>query len=195
MITIGIQGGKGSYNEEACKYYCKVHDIKDYEIQYLYTTEKVLEQLHLGKIDYAQFAIENPLGGVVKESIEALTKYTCKIIDQFKYPINHCLIIHKDIDLDDIEEIMTHPEIFKQCEKTLKKKYPKVHLKIGTGDLIDQAKVAEEISKGAINPNTAVIGSKVITEIYKNLKVVDEGLQDQEGNDTTFMFCKRRYII
>lgn len=195
MITIGIQGGKGSYNEEACKYYCKVHDIKDYEIQYLYTTEKVLEQLHLGNIDYAQFAIENPQGGVVKESIDALTKYTCIVIDQFKYPISHCLLIHKDVAKTDIDTIMTHPQILKQCEKTLKEKYPEIRLKVGKGDLIDQAKVAEEISKGKLGFDTGTIGSKVIADIYSNLKVAEEGLQDLEDNYTTFIFCKRRYII
>ncbi|MBN2015650.1 hypothetical protein JW766_02355 [Candidatus Dojkabacteria bacterium] len=195
MITIGIQGGKGSYNEEACNHFCKVNGIKDYEIKYLFTTEKVLENLHLGRIDYAQFAIEDPSGGIVNESIDALTKYTCKIIDKFKYPMNHCLLIHKDVSMDDVKTVMTHPHIYKQCINTLKEKYPQLEVKIGKGDLIDQSKVAEKISEGDIDKTTAVIGSKLLAEIYSNLKVIEEGIQDSKDNYTTFMFCKRRYII
>ena len=126
MVTIGIQGGKGSFNEEACKHFCKVHKIKNYKIKYLYTTEKVLDELHKGEIEYGQFAIENSRGGIVRESIEALTKYTCKIVDQFLYPINHYMLIHKDADLADIKRIMTHPQVIKQCYDTLKKKYSRL---------------------------------------------------------------------
>ena len=50
-ITFGIQGGKGSFNEEAIQYYLKRNDIKDYKINYLYTSEKVLQSLHVGDID------------------------------------------------------------------------------------------------------------------------------------------------
>jgi len=194
-VTIGIQGGKGSFNEEACRYFCSTNNIKDYEIKYLYTTEKVLEELHLGHTDYGQFAVEDPCGGIVNESIEALTKYTCLIVDKFKYPIKHALILYKNARLDDIKTIMTHPQIFKQCEKTIKQKYDGIDIKFGKGNLIDQAKVAEKLSNGDIEKDTAVIGSKILAEIYPNLKVVEENLQDLHEIYTTFIFCKRRYII
>jgi prephenate dehydratase len=144
MVTIGIQGGKGSFNDEACQYFCKVHDVKNFSIKYLFTTENVLSNLHLGKIDYGQFAIEDPLGGIVNESIDALTKYTCKIVDKFKYPINLHLLTHKDVRLEDIKIFMTHPQIFKQCKNTLKKKYPDKEIQFGKGEMIDQAKAAEK---------------------------------------------------
>jgi len=194
-VFIGIQGGKGSFNEEACRYFCKVNDIKNYEIRYLYTTEKVLKNLHRGNIDYGQFAIEDPCGGIVNESIEALTKYTCKIVDKFKYPIRHALILQKDAKMDEVKTIMTHPQIYKQCEKTIKQKYNRVDIKFGKGNLIDQAKVAEKISSGDIEKDTAVIGSKLLTDIYPNLKVEQNNLQDIHEIYTTFIFCKRRYIV
>ncbi len=194
-ITIGIQGGIGSFNEEACRYFCSTNNIKDYELKYLYTTEKVLEALHRGKIDYGQFAVEDPLGGIVNESIEALSKYTCKIVDKFKYPLRHVLILHKKSKKKDIKTIMTHPQIFKQCEKTIKQKYEDIDIKFGKGNLIDQAKVAEKISNGDIAKDTAIIGSRILVEIYPNLKIEDENLQDLHEIYTTFIFCKRRYII
>lgn len=195
MVTIGIQGGKGSYNEEACKYFCKIQGIKEYKIVYLFTSGRVMKSLHLGNIDYAQFAIEDPLGGIVDESINALTKYSCKIIDKFRYPVNHCLFIHKDSSLKKIKRIMTHPQIYKQCKNSLKAKYPAIPVRFGKGKLIDQSVVAQRIASGKIEKDTGVIGAKVLKSIYPELKLIFEGLQDVKDSYTTYIFCKRRYIV
>src|SRR3989344_1388315 len=79
-VIFGIQGGVGSFNEEALLDYVTRHKIKNYEIKYLYTSEKVLRNLHEGNIDYGQFAIHNSIGGLVKESAYALSKYKVKIL-------------------------------------------------------------------------------------------------------------------
>ena len=73
--TIGIQGGKGSFNEQAITYYTERENIRDFELVYLYTSENVLQALDKGEIDFGQFAIENSVGGLVSESIHAMAKY------------------------------------------------------------------------------------------------------------------------
>lgn len=195
MITIGIQGGKGSFNEEATNHYCKVHGIKEYELKYLYTTEQVLRAIHMGNVDYGNFAISNPTGGIVEESITALSKYNIIIIEMYPYRIRHFLMVRDDLKDSKFSKIMTHPQVYRQCYKTLKKKYPDVIVKHGEGELIDQAKVAEQLSQGKLDKTIAVMGSKVIADVYPNLKIIDEDLQDNDDNQTTFIFCKRRYII
>src|SRR5207247_568229 len=47
-LTIGIQGGKGSFNEEAITYYVKRNGIDKYKIEYLHTSKNVLRALHEG---------------------------------------------------------------------------------------------------------------------------------------------------
>lgn len=192
MIVVGIQGGKGSFNEEALLHFIKVHQLTDYEIKYLYTTENVLKKLEEGKIDFGQFAIENAIGGLVKESFEALTKYRCVPLETFQFKISHCLMVHKDVEISDIKEIMTHPQVLKQCKTTLKQKYTQIRKRSGKGELIDHGKVAELINNGRLPKTTAVMGSRALAVVNKNLKVVDENLQDLEENYTTFVFCKKR---
>lgn len=192
MITIGIQGGKGSYNEEALLYLLRVHQIRNFKIRYLFTTEGVLFELENGDIDFGQFAIENAAGGLVRESFVALTKYRCKPLEVFQFKISHCLLIHRDATLQDINTIMTHPQVLKQCKETLKQKYTNIEKKSGEGDLIDHGKVAEMISKDVLPKSTAVMGSRTLSRLYKNLKIVDENLQDLEENYTTFVFCEKR---
>jgi len=191
QFIIGIQGGKGSFNEEACRFYCEKNNIKEYSIKYLYTSENVLKALEKRQIDRGQFAIQNSIGGVVRESINALSKYNCKILNEFEIIINHCLLVRPGISLDKVTAIMSHPQALAQCKGTLQRKYPHKKLISGKGNMVDQATAAKNLSLGKIPSHTAVLASKVCTTLYR-LGVLDEGLQDRKDNYTTFLFVGPR---
>lgn len=189
-ITIGIQGGVGSFNEKAIHQY--VHDagITNYQIKYLYTSENVLKALHRGEIDYGQFAIHNSIGGIVGESIHAMAKYKFKILKEFSIPIAHTLMIRQDTTLSEIDTIMTHPQVLAQCKRTLAKKYPTLKKMSGSGVLVDHAMVAKRLSEGRLPKTTAVMGSDILAKIY-NLKIVENNLQDLPNNLTSFLIVSR----
>lgn len=186
-ITIGIQGGQGSFNEEACRFYCEKNNIKNYSIKYLYTSENVLKALSKKQIDRGQFAIQNSIGGVVKETIEALSKYNCKIIREFQIIINHCLLVNPGVKINEVKTIMSHPQALAQCQSTLAGRYPDKKLISGKGNMVDQATAAKFLSTGKMAKNTAVLASKVCALLY-SLNILDEGLQDRKDNYTTFLF-------
>jgi prephenate dehydrogenase len=189
-FVFGIQGGRGSFNEEALQTYVKQRKIKKFKVKYLYTTEKVLKNLHEGEIDYGLFAIQNAVGGVVQESTYAMAKYRFSICEEFSIKISHFLMKRKDALFSEIHTIMAHDQVFKQCSATLKKKYPNHTQKVGTGDYIDHAKVAWGIAKGVLPKNIAVLGPRILANIY-NFDIVDENLQDSDNNLTTFFVVKR----
>lgn len=188
----GIQGGKGSFNEQAINHYIEKEKIQGSKIVYLYTTENVLSKLHEGEIDFGQFAIENSIGGLVEESIQAMSKYKFRIVREFAIPIQHFMMIHKNANLDDIDTVMSHPQVFKQCASTLKEKFKdKYNFKSGDGELIDHAKVAEALSKQELDSQKiAVLGPRVLADIY-DLTIVAEDLQDDKTNNTRFLVVKR----
>ena len=189
-LTFGIQGGKGSFNEEAVMYYVNRSGIKNYKIKYLFTSNSVLRSLSLGEIDQGQFAIHNSTGGLVGESIEAMAAYKFKIVDQFSIKISHSLMIRQDAELADIKEIMAHPQVFAQCKNSLEEKYPGLKKISGEGKMIDHALVAKELGGLKLPKNIATMGSKVLADIY-NLKIVEEDLQDVKDNYTTFLQVRR----
>lgn len=190
-MIVGIQGGVGSFNEEAVKYHFKKKKIKDYEIKYLYTSERVLNALEKKEIDRGQFAIHNSAGGIVDETIEAMGNHTFKVAEKFAIRISHALMIRPDAKFSDIKTIMTHPQVFAQCKKTLHKKYPKLRKVSGKGKMIDHALVAKKMSEGKIDKSIATMGSKVLAEIY-GLKIIEDNLQDLKQNYTTFLQVVRR---
>jgi len=189
-IIFGIQGGKGSFNEEAILSYVKKHGIKKYQVKYLYTSEKVLMNLHEGNIDFGLFAIQNAVGGVVGESTHAMAKYKFKIVEEFQILIRHFLMKRKDVAVGEIKTIMAHSQNFRQCKNSLEKKFPGLKQISGQGDLLDTARCAEALSKGKIDKNIAILGPKILAEIY-DLEIIDENLQDSTNNLTTFFLVSR----
>lgn len=189
-LTIGIQGGVGSFNEEAVMDYIKRNKIVNYKIEYLYTTENVLRSLHAGDIDCGQFAIHNAIGGIVDESIQAIAKYKFSILEEFAIIISHTLMMRKDINLSEITTIMGHPQVFAQCKTTLSKKYTNLKKESGKGELIDSALITKQLAERKIPKNIATMGSKILAKIY-DLQIVEDNLQDLKENYTSFLMVER----
>ena len=189
-ITYGIQGGKGSFNEQALQEYLVKHANKSYSITYLYTSEKVLRNLHDGTIDYGLFATHNATGGIVSESIHAMARYKFTIVEEFAILIRHFLMKKRSITTSNITTIMAHSQNFKQCASTLQKKYPHLKLQTGEGDLVDTAKAAQSLSMGQLPESIAILGPRILSEIY-GLDIIEEDLQDQKNNVTSFLLVSR----
>ena len=189
-LTIGIQGDKGSFNEEAIHYWLMRSGIKEYTIMYLHTSKNVLKALHQGTIDRGQFAIHNSVGGIVNESIAAMAAYKFSIVDEFAIKISHALMIQPNVALGDITHIMSHPQVFAQCKRTLAQKYPRLAQTPGAGELIDHANVAKHMAAHKLPKSTATMGSKVLADIY-GLTVVEDNLQDAQQNNTSFLVVQR----
>lgn len=189
-LVVGIQGGRGSFNEEAARYYLSRTPDLPFELQYLHTTQNVLRALHEGTVDRGQFAIHNSLGGIVTETVEATARYRFDIIEEFGIKIAHTLMIRNDADFNQVDTIMTHPQVLKQCHTNLEKKYSKLKQTSGEGDLVDHAKVAELLGRGELPKNIATMGSRTLAAI-NNLKVVEDNLQDLDSNFTSFLWVQR----
>ena len=189
-ITYGIQGGYGSFNEEAILHYIEKNKIGTHKIMYLHTAENVMRALHEGEIDVGQMAIHNSVGGMVDESIQAMANYKFKIVEQFQIKISHALMICADAELSEITTIMSHPQVFAQCKETLSRKYPHLKLTSGDGDLIDHAMVAKELGAKKLPKTVATMGSSILAKLY-GLKIVEDNLQDAKENYTGFLHVAR----
>ncbi|HHH14266.1 MAG TPA: hypothetical protein ENJ78_00995 [candidate division WWE3 bacterium] len=189
-VIFGIQGGVGSFNEEATNSYCLKRGIITYKMKYLYTTARVLEAVENNTVDYGIFAIHNSVGGVVWESARALAEYRVRLLEEFYIVITHHLMKRPDVSFSSIKKIVAHPQVFKQCSQNLKKFFPNLEQISGEGDYIDTAKAAEAVSKGILPKNYAVLGPKSLSALY-NLEVVKSDLQDLKTNKTYFFLVSR----
>ena len=186
MKKIGIQGIEGSFSEEAAKSYCQKFGITDFELAYLVSSMNVLDGLTEKTIDTGIFAMENAQGGVVIESVEALAKNQCKIIDMFYVEISQNLLAKDHIALGDIEEIHSHEQALKQCKDYLAEKF-------WSKKLIEQddtAKAAQDLAKGKLPNHVGVIASKNSAEKY-GLNILESDIHDLKKNLTLFLAVER----
>lgn len=185
----GIQGGEGSFNDEAVHKYISDKKITDYHISYLHTTKRVLDNLDDNEIDFGLFAVSNSRGGIVEETREELGKHKFDVVDIINISIKHYVMGKKGSRISDIKKIMAHPQVFKQCEQNLANKYPNIKLESGRGKAIDNAMAAELLSKGKLGEGVAVMGSKRLADIY-DLEILDSNLQDDPNNTTNFILVR-----
>ena len=185
-IIIGIQGAKGSFSEEAAEKFIQNYNIAKFEIQYLISSELVLRNVENSKIDYGIFAMENAQGGVVIESVEALAKYRCNIVEMFHISVNQCLLAKKNMTLGDIREIHSHPQALRQCKNYLAENF--WTRKLVESD--DTAEAARRLGSDSLPPNIAVIGSESCAKLY-GLEVLEDGIHDLKNNLTLFLSIKR----
>jgi len=159
---------------------------QDFELKYLVSSMNVLNSLSDESIDTGIFAMENAQGGVVIESVEALAKNKCEIIDMFYVEISQNLLALEGVSLGDIEEIHSHEQALKQCKDYLAEKF--WSKKLVEED--DTAKAAQDLSEGKLSKNVAVIASKFSAEKY-GLKILEHDIHDLKRNLTLFLAVKR----
>lgn len=187
-MKIGIQGGPGSFNHTAVLEYVEKNRL-DAEIVYLFTSEKVLSAVEGGSVDLGFFAIFNTLGGIVEESIKAIGNHKYQYLSTVKLKIRHFLMTLPDVAIEECNTVIAHPQVLIQCAKSMSERYPTLSQISGEGDLIDTATAAKALVEGEIDRKRAILGNRLIADIY-GLRVVDEDLQDSDENVTHFLVVK-----
>ncbi|MBD3300746.1 MAG: prephenate dehydratase [Candidatus Moranbacteria bacterium] len=185
-LTIGVSGNKGSFSEEAANYYCHKNEIKNYELKYLINVHKTLENLTKGKIELAVFPIENSNGGIVYESVHAMSKFIFDIQNIFEIDIKMNLLVKKGTTASSIQKITSHPQALKQCRMYLKRKWTETELE----EYSDTASAAKDLSEGKLPMDNAVISPKICAKLY-DLEILEESIQDLKFNFTTFIMATK----
>ena len=181
-INIGIQGGKGSFSEEAARIFAKSHGIEDYVIDYLITTQVVLTAIETNDVSYGVFAMENAQGGVVIESVEALAEHKCRIVEMFHIPVSQNLLARHGVFMGDITEIHSHQQALRQCKDYLAEHF-------WTRPLVeadDTAESARRLSEGKLAATVGVVGSEYCAELY-DLNIIEKDIHDLKNNLTLFL--------
>jgi len=186
METVGIQGGKGSFSEQAAHQFIQNHGLDGAQIVYQISSEAVLNGVETGETTYGVFAMENAQGGVVIESVEALAKHRCNIIEMFHIPVNQNLLGLPGTHIGDVTEIRSHQQALRQCKDYLSEHF-------WTRPLIeedDTAEAARRLSEGKLPTTTAVIANKACANLY-GLEILSESIHDLKHNLTLFLGVKK----
>ena len=168
--------------------YCTQNNIVDYDIQYAYTSQWVLESLNQWQSDFGIFALNNNTWGVVQESLDAMGCFTFRIVDHIALAIQHVMMKKKWADT--VSHLMAHSQVFLQCEHNLKRLYPDYIQQVGAWKLSDTAAAAEALSLWQIEDHVAIVWPVWLAQLY-DLEIIDTNLQDNPNNITNFVIVTK----
>lgn len=115
-IRIAYQGLPGAWGEQAT-----VQFFGEAERQGLDRFEDVFIDVKEKKFNYGIIPIENSRTGAIGEVYDLLRNYGCYIVGQTWVQAKQCLLAIPGTKLEDIREVFSHPEGFRQCDNFLKK--------------------------------------------------------------------------
>ncbi len=181
-MKVGVQGLEGSFSELAAQYYLKKNQIQHYELDYLVNSHRALEAISQGQCELAIFAIENSTGGVVYETLYALSDYLCHIDEFFSIPITQNLLVKPGISKDKITAIRSHQQALSQCKGYLSQHFPGIpHI-----EAEDTAFAAKQLANNTLNANTGVIANQACAALY-GLDILATEINDLKNNQTLFI--------
>lgn len=182
---VGYQGVPGAYGEEATYTYFKEEwsQIKAHE-----SFEDVIEALLEGKIDYGVLPIENSSAGEILDTYDLIKNHNLYIIGEQSIKIEHNLLGIKGSQIDDIEEVYSHPQGLSQSKEFLRK-----HPKMKLCPYVNTATACQYVAN-LKDPTKAAIGSKRAANLY-DLEVLQPNIHFNKNNFTRFIILANEMSI
>ena len=177
---IAIQGIKGSFHHQVALEYFQENVLVDECLSF----ETLVDSLLNNQSQLAVMAIENSIAGSIIPNYALIDKNNLHIIGEYYLDIIQNLMVLKGQNLEDIQEVHSHPMALLQCMEFLKKHS---HLKLVEDK--DTAETARRIHQNQLK-NIAAIGSKVAADLY-DLNIIAPEIQTVNNNMTRFFILSK----
>jgi len=174
-VTVGIQGFEGSFHEMAARSFFGA----SVALQPCATFREVAQWAaseHPNQVSV--MAIENSIAGSILPNYSLLQQYQLNIIGEVYLHIHQHLLVNKGVQLQQIQEVHSHPMALLQCMQFLEAHPFKLI------ETADTALSAKELQKSGSTTH-AVIASKLAAELF-NLDVLAPDIHTMRNNYTRF---------
>ena len=172
-IIIAYQGEAGAYSEEGAFALFPAAALEP-----LNTIRKVFESVEVGRADYGLVPMDNSQAGSINETYDLFLKHGLHLVGETVVRVNHCLLGLPGTPIDELTEVISHPQAIAQCEEFL------TTLGLRFRAEYDTAGAAKQIVDDKLE-TTAAIASKRAAEIY-GLEILAEKIQTYPDNYTRF---------
>ncbi len=178
-IKVSYLGPKATFTHIACLAHFGL-SVMDRPVK---SIKAVFVEVEKGLADFGVVPIENSTEGVVNHTLDLFADSPLKIYAEIFLEITHHLL-SKARRIEDIQQVLSHPQAFGQCQDFLDQQLPHVTL---TG-VASTAKAAE-LCQG--DPHSAAIASEVASEIYQ-VPILEKRIEDHAQNITRFLVISRK---
>ncbi|HSR68456.1 MAG TPA: prephenate dehydratase domain-containing protein [Acidobacteriota bacterium] len=183
VARVAFQGAPGAYSWQALHN----HFGKKVEAVGFTGFRETLEALEEGRVDLALLPIENTLFGSIHDVYELLADSRYSVIGEEVLRIEHCLLGLREVPLEEIARVLSHPVALEQC-KTFLRGLPNA----ANESYIDTAEAVRKVREDE-DPRQAAIASRQAARRY-GLQVLREGISDHPENYTRFWVVSRQSV-
>jgi prephenate dehydratase len=179
-MRVAYFGPEGTFTQEALLVASQGVDLELVPLPTIYDT---VMAVHNGSVERALVPIENSLEGSVNATLDALAMETedVGILGEVVHPIRHCLIARTEIELSDIEVVISHPQASAQCARFIRTRLPGAQVIAGSS-------TAEAVRTVADHDGPwAALGNRLAAERY-GCHVLRAGVEDVADNETRFVW-------
>jgi len=179
-VRAGYLGPEGTFTHEALIEAASGQDVEPVPLPTIYDT---VMAVHDGLVDRALVPIENSLEGSVSATLDALAMETedVAIVGEVVHPIRQCLIARHELELSEVETVVSHPQANAQCARFIRTRLPQARVLSGSSTADAVRIVAEH------DGNWAALGNRVAAELYQCV-VLRAGVEDVPDNETRFVW-------
>ncbi len=181
-MRVGFLGPAGTYTEEALRASAPA-GVEEVPLPTIYDTVMAVQA---GTVDRAVVPIENALEGSVSITLDtlALDAVDVRIVAEVVHPIHHCVVAARELDLDDVTHVVSHPQATAQCRRFLRER-------LGGAELFVAASTSDAVLSVRDSAEPAVaLGSRLAAEMY-GCHVLVANVEDHPDNVTRFVWLAR----
>jgi len=181
---VGYLGPAGTFTEEALLASAAPDAVEPVALASIYDTVSALRR---GTVGLAIVPIENSLEGSINVTLDLLAGEATdvEIVGEALLHVRHSLIAAAEVGLEEIDTVITHPQVPGQCTLFLRGEL--AHARI-----LAASSTAEAVRTvvAAAERGQAAIGTRLAASIYGGT-VVRERVEDREDNETRFVWLAR----
>jgi prephenate dehydratase len=181
---VGYLGPAGTFTEEALLSSAALDAVEPVALASIYDTVAALRR---GAVSWAIAPIENSLEGSINVTLDLLAGEArdVEIVGEALLRVRHSLIAAAEVSLEEIDTVITHPQVPGQCTLFLRGEL--AHARI-----LAASSTAEAVRTvvAAAERGQAAIGTRLAASIYAGT-VIRERVEDREDNETRFVWLAR----
>jgi chorismate mutase / prephenate dehydratase len=173
-LQVTYLGPAGTYSEEAAR----KHLGNTSHYRSADSIDEAVQLAESGEADVVVVPVENSTEGSVNRTLDLLMQTSLTICGEVALPIHHQLL-SKEKTVEDINEVVAHPQALAQCRRWLDEHLPYVKRTAASSN-------AEAVRVAARKQGMAAIASKRAGYIY-DMPALARNIEDDPSNTTRFL--------
>jgi prephenate dehydratase len=178
-LRVAYLGPRGTFTEDALRDAAAGEDLDPVPSPSVYAAIVAVQS---GEAERAFVPFENSIEGAVRATLDTLAFDTDgAIVGEHDFPIRHCLIAKRELPIEEIEVVLSHPQASAQCARFIRESMPGAEVRAAPSTA-EAVRVVSEHEE-----HWAALGAASAAALY-GCAILRDGVEDEPDNVTRFVW-------